>query len=185
MPATLEREIKLPFASAAAARKAVITAGARPLRDRRLQQDCLLDTADGLLRRERSALRVRTEPDQCLLTFKGPVQPSLMKLREEIETSVDDRQLVLDIFERLGFRAWFRYEKYREEFTLSSVIVAIDETPVGVFVELEGEEREIAALAQSLGYRPDDYVLDSYRGLFAQHCEQQGVPFTHMLFERH
>ena len=76
MPATLEREIKLRFDSPEVARAAVIEAGATPLRGRRLQEDCLLDSADDLLRRRRSALRVRMESGKSLLTFKGPVQRS-------------------------------------------------------------------------------------------------------------
>ena len=46
MAARIEREIKLRFPNAAEARAAVLAAGATPLRDRRLQNDCLLDTAD-------------------------------------------------------------------------------------------------------------------------------------------
>jgi adenylate cyclase class 2 len=184
MPTTLEREIKLPFTSAAAARAAVTATGARLLNERRLQQDCLLDTDDGLLRRERSALRLRTESGKNLLTFKGPVLPSLMKVREEIETGVDDRQSTLEIFERIGFRVCFRYEKYREEFALGNVIVSVDETPVGTFVELEGHELEIVDVARMLGYGPDRYVLESYRSLFFRYCEQHGVSSPHMLFGR-
>ena len=59
--------------SAAEARAAVLATGATPLRDRRLQNDCLLDTADMMLRQQRSALRVRMESGRSLLTFKGPV----------------------------------------------------------------------------------------------------------------
>jgi adenylate cyclase class 2 len=105
-----------------------------------------------------------------------------MKLRDELETVVDDGELVLQIFERLGFHVWFRYEKYREEFSVARLMVAIDETPVGIFVELEGSEQEIDSMARRLGFGPADYVLDSYRGLFARHCQERGIPFSHMLF---
>jgi adenylate cyclase class 2 len=83
---------------------------------------------------------------------------------------------------RLGFRVWFRYEKYREEFSVADLVIAIDETPLGTFVELEGGEEEIAAMARRLGFGPADYLLDSYRGLFARHCQERGIAFTHMLF---
>ena len=183
MAATLEREIKLRFDSAEVARAAVLAAGATPVRARRLQEDCLLDTADDLLWRSRCVLRVRMESGKSLLTFKGPVQPSIMKLREELETVIGDGLLLVRILEELGLHVWFRYHKYREEFALDDVIVAVDETPVGVFVEIEGGDRGIAETAQALGRGPGDYVLDSYRGLFVRHCEQRGVPLTDMLFD--
>ena len=183
MAATLEREIKLRFDSAEVARAAVLATGATPVRSRRLQEDCLLDTADDLLRRRRSVLRVRMESGKSFLTFKGPVQPTIVKLRQELETIIGDGPLLVRILEELGFRVWFRYEKYREEFALDNVIVAVDETPVGVFVEIEGGDLGIAETAQALGRGPADYLLDSYRGLFVRHCEQRGVPPTDMLFD--
>ena len=138
MAATLEREIKLRFDDPNTARLAVIAAGGTPMRGRRLQDDSLLDTADGFLRQRGSVLRVRRESGTSLLTFKGPVQPAVMKLREELETAVGDGTLMLRLLAELGFRIWFRYQKYREEFALEDVIIAIDETPVGTYVELEG-----------------------------------------------
>jgi adenylate cyclase class 2 len=179
---TTELEIKLRFANAAEARAAVVAAGAVPLRARRLQQDALLDTPEGLLRARRSMLRLRTEPGSSALTFKGPPQPSMMKLREELETSIGDVLLLRRVFEELGFRVWFRYEKYREEFTLDGVIIAVDETPVGIFVEIEGSHDGITAAAGALGRNPQDYVLDSYRGLHAADCARRGVPPSDMLF---
>jgi adenylate cyclase class 2 len=183
MPAILEREVKLRFGSPEAARAAIIEAGATPLRGRRLQEDCLLDTADDLLKRRRSALRVRMESGRSFLTFKGPVQASTMKLREELETVVGDATLMLQIFEALGFHVWFRYQKYREEFAIEDVVVAVDETPMGTFVEIEGGEHGIATLAAALGCGPSDYLLESYRTLFVRHCEEHGLPATHMLFD--
>lgn len=183
MGATIEREVKLRFESPERARAAVIAAGATPLHGRRMQEDCLLDTTDERLRRARSALRVRVESGKGRLTFKGPVQPSIVKVREELETIVADGPLVIRILEALGFQVWFRYQKFREEFAYDDVIVAIDETPVGTFIEIEGGERGIAEMAQSLGCGPSDYVLDSYHRLYAQHCDRLGVPASDMLFD--
>ena len=183
MPAGLEREIKLRFDTPEHARAAVLAAGASPVRSRRLQEDCLLDTPDELLRRRRCVLRVRMESGRSLLTFKGPVEPSDMKVREELETVVGDGLLLLMIFETLGFRPWFRYQKYREEFAIDDLIVAVDETPVGVFVEIEGGDRGIAEMALALGRGPSDYVLDSYRGLFIEHRRRLGQPIIDMLFD--
>jgi adenylate cyclase class 2 len=180
--AILEREIKLRFDDAAAARAAVLKAGAAPLRARRLQEDYLLDAPDERLRQRRSVLRVRMETGRTFLTFKGPVQPSPMKLRDELETMVSDGPLLVRMLEELGFLVWFRYEKYREEFVLNDVIVAVDETPVGTFIEIEGSAQGISAMTTALGRSPGDYLLDSYRALFVLHCEQHGLPVTDMLF---
>jgi adenylate cyclase class 2 len=180
---SLEREIKLRFNSAAEAREAVLAAGAMPLYGRRLQEDALLDTDDEQLRRQRCVLRVRMENGKSRLTWKGPVQPSIMKLREELETVVGDGEVLLRVFGELGLHIWFRYEKYREEFSHEDVIVAIDETPVGVFVEIEGTENGIADMASALGLTPDDYIVDSYRSLFLQHRERSGLTGSDMVFD--
>jgi adenylate cyclase class 2 len=183
MAAIMEREIKLVFRDAAEAKAAILAAGATPLRGRRLQEDCLLDTPDDQLRRKGCTLRVRMECGKTLLTFKGPAQASPMKLREELETVVGDGVLFLRVLEELGFCVWFRYQKYREEFAHEDVTVAIDETPVGTFVEIEGSERGIEEMAAALARTPADYLLDSYRGLFVKHCERHGLPVTDMLFD--
>jgi adenylate cyclase class 2 len=183
MPSTtLEREIKLAFPSVEDARLAILATGATPLLGRRLQEDALLDNDEEELRRRRCVLRVRTENGKSRLTFKGPVQPGLMKVREELETVVGDGAILLRVLEELGLHVWFRYEKYREEFAHEDVIVAIDETPVGVFVEIEGGEQGIAAMAEALGRTPDDYILDSYRGLYLRYREEHRLSGPDMVF---
>jgi len=169
--------------SAEEARAAVLAAGCTPLLGRRLQEDALLDTDDEQLRRRRCVLRVRMENGKSRVTFKGPVQPSVMKLRDELETVVGDGTLLLRVLEELGFHVWFRYQKYREEFALDDVIIAVDETPVGTYVEIEGGEGGIATTAEALGRGPSEYLLDSYRGLFIRHCQERGLPITNMLFD--
>jgi adenylate cyclase, class 2 len=179
----LEREVKLRFESVEAARAAIATTDATPLRSRRLQDDYLIDDPQETLRQRRCVLRVRIESGKNLLTFKGPVQPSPMKLREEIETVVGDGETLLQCFEHLGYRVWFRYQKYREEYSLNDVVLAIDETPVGVFVEVEGGEQSITDTARALGRDAADYVLDSYRALFMEHRRAHGLPATDMVFD--
>src|SRR6188508_2889937 len=119
----LEREVKISFANAEAARDAIIAAGATPLRCRRLQEDALLDTNDESMRRRGCALRIRTESGKSLLTLKGPVQPGSMKVRDEHETVIGDGAVLQRVLEELGLHVWFRYEKYREEYAAADVTV--------------------------------------------------------------
>jgi adenylate cyclase class 2 len=178
----LEREIKLRFDSASEARERILAFGATPLLGRRLQEDCLFDTEDERLRLQRSTLRVRSEGGKALLTWKGPVIPGIVKVREEYETVASDAAALQTILEELGLHVWFRYEKYREEFSADDVVIAVDETPVGVFVEIEGGEDAIHATARALGRSPSDYITDSYRFIFLQHRDANGLAGHDMVF---
>jgi adenylate cyclase class 2 len=180
----IEREIKLRFDSVEAARAAVARLDARPLTPRRLQDDRLLDRDDAALRTRGCALRIRRDGDDVCVTFKGPVVPGAMKTREELETSVGDAEILTRLFEELGYVPRWRYQKYREEYGLDGLIIAIDDTPIGVFVELEGDETAITSAAAKIGRGPEDYVVTSYRTLFVQHCESRGLPpIGNMVFE--
>lgn len=183
MTLMLEREVKLRFDSPEQAREAILAAGASPLRCRRLQEDCLLDTEDEMLRRRRCVLRIRTESGKSLMTYKGPVQPSRMKLRPEHETIISDGEVMLRVFEELGLHVWWRYEKYREEYSAEDCTIALDETPIGTFVEVEGGEHGILTMTEALGRSPADFVLDSYRGLFIKHRNEFGFAGNDMVFD--
>ena len=151
MAATLEREIKLRFDDPAqrASRRCSRPAARRCAAGGCRTTACSTPPTDSAAA-PLGAARAH-ESGTSLLTFKGPVQPSAMKLREELETAVGDGTLMLRLLEELGFRVWFRYQKYREEFALDDVIVAVDETPVGTYVEIEGGERGIATATEALG----------------------------------
>jgi adenylate cyclase class 2 len=181
----VEREVKLRFESADAARQAIVRMGAAPLRARRLQDDRLLDDAAASLQQRGCALRLRQDGTNAHLTFKGPVIPDAMKVREEWESAVDQGDIVLRILGEMGFTPRFRYQKYREEFSiddLGDLVVALDETPVGVYVELEGQEAHIAVAADRLGRTPADYVLSSYRTLFLEFRQMHRLTASDMLF---
>jgi adenylate cyclase class 2 len=177
-----EHEIKLRFDTPEAAREAVVTAGGRLVVSRRLLVDTLHDTADQALRQIGSALRLRRDRGRTILTFKGPTRKSDVKSREEIETGLDDGDAVEQILERLGFRVWFRAEKYREEYEIEAAHIALDEAPIGVFVEIEANPDEIARCARRLGRSPSAYCLQSYQALYFAWCQANGVPPGDMTF---
>lgn len=181
----LEREIKLEFPTLEAARAAVGALGLDLRRPRRLQEDVLLDTADDALRARGCTLRLRRDGEQTVLTFKGAAIPDPgnvpMKVRPEIETTAGDADRARALLEALGYRPVFRYQKYREEYADATCIVAVDDTPVGVFVEIEGEADRITALASALGYTPDRYLTASYARLHAERRADRGLG-EHMMF---
>ena len=191
MNTPIEREIKLRYPTCNEARLAVDGLEGSPLRDRRLQDDYLLDLPNGELQHQDCALRVRIEKsditnqstyETTTVTFKGPPLPDVMKVREELETTVGNGKLFLRILVKAGWNVWFRYQKYREEFKRDDVVIAIDETPVGAFVELEGNELTIRSLASALGRTTDDYIIGSYRQLYVEHCINTNKPIENMVF---
>jgi predicted adenylyl cyclase CyaB len=179
----LEQEIKLAFDSVAAARRAVSAAGGRLVHPRRLLDDCLFDTADALLKRAGSGLRLRRDGSRAFLAVKGPVQPGPVKTREELESGVADAAVVAAMLESLGFRAVFRSQKYREEYAAGATKIAIDETPAGVFVEIEGVPEDIGRVSLTMGRTPADFRLESYSALWQEWCADRGVARCDMLFD--
>ncbi len=191
MNSHIEREIKLRYLSHDKARLAVDQLEGTPLHHRRLQDDYLLDLPSGELTHRNCTLRVRIEkPDntdkltssRATVTFKGPPLPDIMKVREELETTIDNGEIFLRILLKAGWNVSFQYQKYREEFQKDDVVIAIDETPVGAFVELEGNELTITRLASTLGRTTDDYIIASYRQLYVEHCNNTNKPIENMVF---
>ena len=179
----LEQEIKLPFPDVEAARQAVKTAGGRLLHSRRLIDDRLFDDENSWLRERGCALRIRQDGERAFITWKGPAaERGPVKSREELETEIKNAETVSAIVSNLRYRQRFRSQKYRTEYEIQNALVTIDETPIGVFIEIEGDPALIAVVAAALGRSPVDYVLDSYPSLWRQWCERQKRPFGDMLF---
>ena len=162
-----ETEIKLRLASAEAARERLRRLGAQVVRERHFEDNVLFDDAEGSLRARGTVLRLRRTPHGAVLTFKGPrAIEGGVKSREERETTVGDADEVRAILRNLGYRPQFRYQKHRETWTHRGQEIEVDETPIGSFLEIEGDAEGIHAVAAELGFSPSDYVIESYVGLF-------------------
>lgn len=179
-----ETEIKLVLTSAEQGLALLTQAGFVAHTAREFESNTLVDTPDAALRTRGEMLRVRHVAGHGVLTYKGPAQAGKHKSREELESIVTDSRLLIQILERLGYRPVFRYEKYRTEFTRPGEVgtALLDETPIGAFLELEGESAWIDATAALLGFQPADYNTASYGSLYLEHCRQQGITPTHMVF---
>jgi adenylate cyclase class 2 len=179
----IEHEVKLPFGSIEAARHAVEAAGGRLVHARRLIDDRLFDDDAAGLRAKHCALRIRRDGTRAFITWKGRPEAGPIKSREEIETLVGDADVTMALLSALGYRQVFRSQKYRAEYRVQGALVTIDETPFGVFVEIEAEPAAIDVVASALDRRPGDYVLDSYPALWRQWCDRHGRAFGDMLFD--
>ena len=58
------------------------------------------------------------------------------------------------------------------------------ETPIGVFLELEGAGRWIDRTAKTLGFSRRDYITAGYAALHAQWCREYGIASRDMKFEK-
>lgn len=189
----IETEIKLPMKRGAGpARLLIETHGYREILPRTLQVDQVFDFPDRALRQSGRLLRVRSENvpagnKSAIFTYKGPtLSGGLHKSREEMETSAGDARTLELILARLGLVPSFRYEKYRTTYRASDEpgVVALDETPIGVFLELEGPAPWIDATALRLGFTTGEYVVASYAALYRDFLtNHEGSP--DMLFQDH
>jgi adenylate cyclase class 2 len=162
-----ETEVKLRVGSPEEARALLGRAGAVRERARVFEDNVLYDDAAGSLRASGCVLRVREAGEEATLTFKGPKRlVEGAKSRDEHETRVGSAAEMRAILAAAGYRSVFRYQKYRETWSLRGVEVLLDETPIGTFLEIEGELPAIHEAAYLLGYAADDYVSDSYVTLF-------------------
>jgi adenylate cyclase class 2 len=174
--------------------------GARSL-GRVLEQNSLFDTPDSGFRRSRRLLRLRRQtpapghgmrggPHLAILTSKAPPAiPALplgkslvYKEAQEHEEHVKDPASLSRTLKALGFRPSFRYEKYRTSFRHRSLHLDLDETPVGIFLELEGKPAEINRTARALGFASKDYIRATYWTLYAADCRRRYREPRNMLF---
>ena len=165
----------------------------------------LFDTARQDLRKREQLLRIRRAKknarQRALLTFKGPVfverrrggnskHDERHKIREEIEVQISDAAALAKILERLNMRPSFHYEKYRTTYRLPNqawakgLLIELDETPIGTFMELEGPPRAIDRAAKELGFSKKDYILTNYLRLFAEQCRRRGKKMCDMTFRK-
>jgi len=181
--APVEHEMKIPVPGLDGVRQRLGALGARILHARADEENWVLDDEGRRLAATGTLLRVRRYGDAALLTSKGPARfESGVKSRIEIECPVADVDSILSILAAVGLGVVRRYQKRREAWEIDGVTVALDETPMGPFVELEGPPERLARLAGSLGLRVEHAVHASYLALWEEFRRTHPALGENMLF---
>lgn len=159
-----ERELKFAVDDLTALRQRLRAAGATELHAESFETNELWDR-EGELRAGGSLLRLRTDGAGCRVTFKGPPRfDKGVKVRIEHETAIASSKRMAAVLAALGYSPVYRYEKYRAEWQLGDVVVALDRTPMGDFAEFEGPAA--AAAAGAAGCAPETALEEDYLGLY-------------------
>ncbi|HXZ14004.1 MAG TPA: class IV adenylate cyclase [Candidatus Sulfotelmatobacter sp.] len=198
-----EVEIKLPISDLPALVKRLRRLGARS-RGRVLEENTLYDTREAAFRTSGRLLRLRLEApapagrrafEACrgVLTSKAPISRPTgrthsfrYKERLERELRVHAPAHWPEKLRALGLKPTFCYEKFRTTYRLrgSPLHLDLDETPVGVFLELEGRPEAIDRTARALGFAPRDYSRGTYWDVYVADCRRRGRTPKNMVFRR-
>jgi adenylate cyclase class 2 len=183
----IETEIKFRVAEAAALESRLTSLGFHLVTPRSFESNTLYDTPDRTLRRKRELVRIRQYDGRWLLTHKrvpdSGVGEDAHKHRVETETILSDGSALAEVFASIGFVPVFRYEKWRTEWSDANGHCVIDETPLGIFAELEGSPEWIDRIAQELNIAPEERMTLSYGRLFELWKEQTGSTANDLTFE--
>jgi adenylate cyclase class 2 len=154
---------------------------------RTLERNTLYDTPDRRLRSSRQILRIRQYGSKWVVTHKsvpsGQTEEGPHKNRVETETVVEDGPVLGKVFEALGFSPVFVYEKWRTEWADQQGHCDLDETPLGLYAELEGPSDWIDATAQQLGISENEFITLSYGRIFESWRDETGSEAQNFTFE--
>ena len=142
---------------------------------------------DGAGRRHAGVLTYKGKSRRTNADAKGKYKGK--KVREEVETTVGQPAKTVKILKRLGFQRSFRYQKYRTCYTVRlddgrTLQATFDETPIGNYIELEGDAATIETVAELLGYPSSAFISESYVEMQVARCAGKGEPLSDLLFPR-
>lgn len=175
-----EREIKFRVDDRSALLGRLVELEAEQVNSSQFEDNWVFDRGDEL-RGRHCVLRLRVDGQGAYLTFKGPPRfDGIVKVREEHETSVEEPEAVRALLEAIGFEAVTRYQKKREEWLVGGITVALDNTPIGNFVEFEGEGVE--KLAARCGFEDHEAERRTYLELWADYRREHPEAPEEMVF---
>jgi adenylate cyclase class 2 len=183
----IETEVKIRVNDREAFERKLPALGFACVTSRTLERNTLYDTPERALRNSRQILRVRQYGPKWVVTHKSVpsdlADDGRHKQRVETETEVEDGPVMAHIFAALGYGPVFVYEKWRTEWAHPQGHCVLDETPLGVYAELEGPIEWIDETAARLGIDEAEYITLSYGRIFENWRNAVASPAKNFTFE--
>ena len=179
-----EIEVKFLIDDLVAIRQRLAAIGATLKVPRTYEDNIRFDTPGQHLLQQECLLRLRYD-QRHVLTYKepAPMGDPDFKIRHEYEVEVSNGAQMHAILSKLGFVPVWRYEKYRETFTYQNTEIVLDETPCGVFLEIEGARDAIRTVAAALGLDFATRITASYAEIFEAVRATYNLQCTDMTFD--
>ena len=167
----IETEVKIKIDAVEPVKQRLLEIKAELYKKRALEQDVFFDNKRKLEKSDQ-LLRLR---DNILLTYKGPKTLKQMKVRQEIEVMIDNKNNLVQIFEKLGYIPSGKKEKYRESYVFGMTKICVDETPMGNFIEIEGTKKSVITAAEKLGFSKKQFIAKTYNALWDEHAGKNKI----------
>lgn len=153
------------------------------------EEDIYFNSPERDLKKRDEALRIRTvtnletESEESVLTYKGPKLDHVSMTRKELETGVENPQMMREIFCALGYEKQYMVRKKRSYYEKEKLTACVDQVEgLGNFLELEilltdenkREEAlaEIEKLLHELGYQMSETSRTSYLSMLMKETDE-------------
>jgi adenylate cyclase, class 2 len=166
-PRYIETEVKLLVDNLAEIEAQLESAGASLIAPRTFERNIRYENPEGTFSPNGIVLRLRQDR-RARLTYKEPVRQTetAVSQRFEAEVTVDNMETMDLILQKLGFRPYRVYEKYRTTYVYGQTEIVLDEMPYGTFVEVEGPADAIHSVRHDLGWERYQSFQENYLELF-------------------
>jgi len=175
-----EVELKAVVDDLAERRRTIEAAGATIVFEGRLS-DRRYDRASGELSGRDEVLRVRRYQNATVakttLDWKGPTEVrDVYKVREEINTGIDDFDSLQQILARLGFELISEIDREIAQYRFGEATVRFESYPrMDNLVEIEGEPAAIESAIEALGMPRGTFSSDRLAAFVARFEQRTGV----------
>jgi adenylate cyclase, class 2 len=162
-----ETEVKYRVDSLSDVENRLRELGAKLTAERVYENNVRYEDATNSLSANKRVLRMRQDT-RARLTYKEPgsSQREGLASRTELEIEVSDFETADLLLQKLGFHPSWIYEKYRTTYEMDDCEIVLDETPLGQFIEIEGDADSIDKMVKMLGLEEAQPIIESYSDLF-------------------